>query len=182
MIRLKATSELDGITREFEVAKASLSNWRPFFDDWADMWRESRVTMFDTSGSSTGGKWKWYLGKENRYLQFKVKTYGRQVKRNDVLRWKQGREYLQPSLTRKGAKFNIERISDNEIEVGTSLPYAINHHLGVGRTPEWAGGHVFVKRPILNWGKRLERDTIKLLGRHIGASARDSRFVGLRFQ
>jgi len=103
--------------------------------------------VFESEGrAATGSSWPEYSGAEKSYASWKRDNVGGDI---SLLRWATNNERLFPSLTRKGAEYNVARVTDTGWEWGTSLPYAHKHQRGVGRSTAW-GKYPIPQRKFMN--------------------------------
>lgn len=165
MITLRVTDNSGALQRAIVVASDTLADWGPFFGAWAELWRDSRERMFETSGRSTDTPWPMYSRStgEAQYAAIKASIFGRRMTQSDVLTWLIGPERLRPSLTQPTHEFTIHEETPESLTVGTSVPYAAHHDQGVGNAPAHLGGHPIPKRPLLNFGTELEYLTSRLV-------------------
>lgn len=157
-----------------EAAIRNAKDWKQF---WAGkggpislLWAESRKEMFATEGVSTGANWPKYTRQEQRYW-LPIKRWSLGVSRiapGSILRWTPtprsatpaAHERLYPSMTVTNHPNYVYEVSGTQVSLGTSLPYARNHNLGVGaytrKTSRKKSGTVTIptpKRPLVRFGK-----------------------------
>lgn len=161
-------------TGALEAAIRNAKDWKAF---WAGkdgpiskQWAESRKVMFATEGQSTGADWPKYTRQEQRYwLPIKRWSLGvKKIATGGILRWTPtprsstpaAHERLYPSMTVTNHPHYVYDVSGTRVELGTSLPYARNHNLGIGaytrRTSKKKSGSVTIptpKRPLVRFGK-----------------------------
>lgn len=161
-------------TGALEAAIRNAKDWKAF---WAGkdgpiskQWAESRKVMFATEGQSTGADWPKYTRQEQRYwLPIKRWSLGvKKIATGGILRWTPtprsstpaAHERLYPSMTVTNHPNYVYDVSGTRVELGTSLPYARNHNLGIGaytrRTSKKKSGSVTIptpKRPLVRFGK-----------------------------
>lgn len=129
-----------------EAAIRNAKDWKKF---WAGkggpislLWADSRKQMFATEGVSTGANWPKYDKLEQRYW-LPIKRWSLGVSRiapGSILRWTPTphsmtpaqHERLYPSMTVTNHPNYVYDVSGTRVELGTSVPYARNHNLGVG--------------------------------------------------
>lgn len=161
-------------TGALEAAIRNAKDWKAF---WAGkggpistLWADSRKTMFATEGQSTGADWPKYTRQEQRYwLPIKRWSLGvKRIEQGGILRWTPtprsstpaAHERLYPSMTVTNHPHYVYDVSGTQVQLGTSLPYARNHNLGIGaytrKTSRKKSGTVTVptpKRPLVRFGK-----------------------------
>jgi len=157
-----------------EAAIRNAKDWKKF---WAGkggpislLWAETRKQMFATEGQSTGADWPKYTRQEQRYwLPIKRWSLGvKRIEQGGILRWTPtprsstpaAHERLYPSMTVTNHPHYVYDVSGTQVQLGTSLPYARNHNLGVGaytrKTSRKKSGTVTIptpKRPLVRFGK-----------------------------
>ena len=157
-----------------EAAIRNAKDWKKF---WAGkggpislLWADSRRQMFATEGKSTGADWPKYTRQEQRYwLPIKRWALGvKRIEQGGILRWTPNprsmtpaaHERLYPSMTVTNHPNYVYDVSGTQVQLGTSLPYARNHNLGVGaytrKTSRKKSGSVTIptpKRPLVRFGK-----------------------------
>jgi hypothetical protein len=161
-------------TGALEAAIRNAKDWKAF---WAGkggpistLWADSRKVMFATEGQSTGADWPKYTRQEQRYwLPIKRWSLGvKRIEQGGILRWTPtprsstpaAHERLYPSMTVTNHPHYVYDVSGTQVQLGTSLPYARNHNLGIGaytrKTSRKKSGTVTVptpKRPLVRFGK-----------------------------
>ena len=122
-------------------------------------WRVSRIEMFRSQGASTGSMWMDYQRRERRYAAIKGRIRGRRVGRSsgDLLRWEPGNEWLMPGMVSRTHPDYVQVEQRMSVTLGTTVPHARNHNLGVGRAPKHLGGHNIPRRPLLRLGEPFKR-------------------------
>lgn len=157
-----------------EAAIRNAKDWKKF---WAGkggpislLWADSRKQMFATEGQSTGADWPKYTRQEQRYwLPIKRWSLGvKRIEQGGILRWTPtprsstpaAHERLYPSMTVTNHPNYVYDVSGTQVQLGTSLPYARNHNLGIGaytrKTSRKKSGTVTIptpKRPLVRFGK-----------------------------
>jgi len=157
-----------------EAAIRNAKDWKKF---WAGkggpislLWAETRKVMFATEGQSTGADWPKYTRQEQRYwLPIKRWSLGvKRIEQGGILRWTPtprsstpaAHERLYPSMTVTNHPNYVYDVSGTQVQLGTSLPYARNHNLGIGaytrKTSRKKSGSVTIptpKRPLVRFGK-----------------------------
>ena len=157
-----------------EAAIRNAKDWKKF---WAGkggpislLWAETRKVMFATEGQSTGADWPKYTRQEQRYwLPIKRWSLGvKRIEQGGILRWTPtprsstpaAHERLYPSMKVTNHPNYVYDVSGTSVQLGTSLPYARNHNLGIGaytrKTSRKKSGSVTIptpKRPLVRFGK-----------------------------
>ena len=87
-------------------------------------------SQFLSRGARGGDDWPDY-GNEPRYRPIKAKFGGGL---HNILRWTPGRERLYPSLTDPRHPEHIYVEGKHSVRMGSSVPYALAHQLGQGRS------------------------------------------------
>jgi hypothetical protein len=173
-------------TGALEAAIRNAKDWKAF---WAGkggpislLWADSRKTMFATEGQSTGADWPKYTRQEQRYwLPIKRWSLGvKRIEQGGILRWTPtprsstpaAHERLYPSMTITNHPNYVYNVSGTSVQLGTSLPYARNHNLGIGaytrKTSRKKSGTVTVptpKRPLVRFGRPFADGVQKELNR-----------------
>lgn len=131
---------------QLEAAIRNVGEWKDFWGqpdgEMSQAWANSRMLMFATQGASTGPKWPGYTKLETKYW-VPIKKWSLGVKKIDkggILRWTAnpmqtaaaGKEILWPSMCVPGAPGYVWSVQDNNVQCGTSVPYAQNHDKGQG--------------------------------------------------
>ena len=184
-----------------EACIRGAGDWSGFWSDKngpiATAWAESRRAMFASQGRSTGTPWPDYTKDERKYY-VPVKRYvtGKKVTKADLLRWEGkglepgAKERLMPAMGMTSHREFIFRVDGNVATMGTSVPYARKHNLGVGaylRKWKTKKGVKVVpvqtpRRPLLAFGRpfmlavrgELERVALKTGGK-IGITSKELR-------
>jgi phage gpG-like protein len=87
--------------------------------------------QFASEGRRSGRPWGPYTSQEKIfYVPYKIAMLGTAT---PILRWKGGRERLYPSFVNRSHPEHIRRIGKDSVEVGSSVPWARKHHLGIGK-------------------------------------------------
>ena len=150
---------LDALT-ELEL---SFKDFRPLFRDAAKLFYEFEKEAFDTEGeSSDAGEWQelsplYALMKERRHPNKTI------LRRTDA---------LYRSLTQPNARGSIRRVTETELEIGTSIPYAIYHQVGTSRMPA---------RPLIALTAQQERQMATFLRRGLAEFVRRAGFIVSEF-
>lgn len=165
-----------------EIIEASIRNaddWSRFWGNKSGpishLWAKSRTHMFATEGASTGPRWPEYTYMEKRfYLPIKRwlldinrgKSWRAMMPKGSLLRWTSmpsssavaPHERLYPSLCLPSHPEYIFRQrggtkKGNGVEIGTAVPYAVNHDQGRGE---------YKRKPRKNTilGKRDKKGTL----------------------
>jgi hypothetical protein len=131
---------------QLEAAIRNAQQWVDFWGqkdgEMSQAWANSRMIMFATQGASTGPKWPGYTAMEKKYY-VPMKTHVlkvRSVGTGGILRWtsnpmqtsKANREILWPSMCTTNGPGYVWQVNGNQVECGTSVPYAQNHDKGQG--------------------------------------------------
>lgn len=142
--KITMKDETGAAVQSLEACIRGAGDWSGF---WADKngpisqaWAESRRVMFATQGRSTGTPWPDYTDLERRYYVpvKKAITEAKRVTKADLLRWggkgdePGAKERLMPAMGVVTHREYIYRVEGNTATMGTSVPYARNHNLGVG--------------------------------------------------
>ena len=185
--RLTLWSNLHGLTERFDLVIGKLERFdvpvapptggRPLslWDHMSQSWVRSRVRMFATLGRDTESPWPTYEQTEERhfYKFWKLAVLGREVGGyRTELRWPETdriwRSFCEPSN-----RYHVNAQTRTTLELGSSLPYAAKHDLGIGNAPRHLGGHRIPRRPLTRFGRWLihewERDATTYAS-EIGAS------------
>lgn len=144
--------------RTFSRLDAAFSDLRPIWPDVRDKFWGIEKEQFDSEGAAgRNGKWQKL---SQRYEAQKIARFGPGLK---IL---QATGDLRASLTGQTSD-TVYRSSKDEIQIGTSLPYARHHHTGAGRLP--------VRKPIDlsdrqrdELMKTVQASLVKLLRRGVG--------------
>ena len=113
-------------------------------------------------GARGGGGWPGY-DNEPRYKAIKAEIGGGL---HMMLRWQPGRERLYPALVDPSHPEHIYEESTHHVRMGTRVPYAIRHQLGIGVTKH--DGIPTPKRPLIQptvWDRNA---WFRAIQRHIG--------------
>ena len=132
-------------SREFSRMDAKFEDLTPIWPDVRGFFWEIQGEQFDSQGSKGGGgKWK---ALSKRYAIQKIARYGSGKK---IL---EGTGALRDSLTgdAEGSYFSS---SKTEVAIGTTIPYGIYHHRGMGNNP---------KREIISFSDRQQTDMMKVI-------------------
>lgn len=163
VIRDNATG---AIIEAVDVAILKCEDFTPVWKRWRPEWYASRRQQRRTSGRSTGAPWVQYhrTTERERYMHFKGSITGRalgldpeQYRSRQFLHslrpltWP-GKERLLPSLENPLHPDAIWISTEKKLTLGTRVPYARKHELGIGRAPAHLGGHRIPKRPMLRIG------------------------------
>jgi phage gpG-like protein len=142
--KITMRDETGAAVQTLEACIRGAGDWSGF---WADKsgpismaWAESRRAMFLSQGRTTGTPWPDYSAKERKYyVPVKAKFAGHaKVTKANLLRWDGtgaepgSHERLFPSMTVTSHAQYVYRVEGNTATMGTSVPYARNHNLGVG--------------------------------------------------
>jgi len=154
--------------------------------------------MFVSQGRSTGTPWPDYTKQERKYYVpvKKAVTGLPQVTKAHLLRWDgtgpepSAKERLFPAMSQTSHREFIYRVAGNEATMGTSVPYARKHNLGIGvynrRWRTKKGVKVIAvptpKRPLLEFGRPFTnsvRDELKAVaiksGGKVGITSQELR-------
>jgi phage gpG-like protein len=134
--------------RAFDSMGRRTRNLYPVMQYIAQDFERVMEDQFDSEGASTGTEWAplsddWWehkvnVGKDHGTLQYNQK--------------------LVQSLTDSGAPGAIRDVSNNEVTMGTSVPYAIFHIEGTGRMP---------RRNFMRIPANTQRHWVAVLNRYI---------------
>ena len=165
--------ETGAAVQSLEACIRGAGNWSGFWSDKdgpiAKAWATSRRQMFLSQGRSTGTPWPDYTKEEKRYyLPVKKWLTGHaKMGKASLLRWDgtgpepSAKERLFPAMSVTTHREFVYRVSGNVATMGTSVPYARNHNLGLGSyNRKWKrkrGVKVIQvptpKRPLLEFGR-----------------------------
>ena len=165
--------ETGAAVQTLEACIRGAGDWSGFWADKdgpiAKAWAASRQQMFLTQGRSTGTPWPDYTKLERKYyVPVKKAVTGRaQVTKTSLLRWDgtgpepSVKERLYPAMSMTTHREFVYRVTGNEAAMGTSVPYARKHNLGLGayhrRWRTKKGVKVIAvptpKRPLLEFGR-----------------------------
>ena len=142
--KITMTDETGKAVQTLEACIRGAGDWSGF---WADKsgpisqaWADSRRAMFLSQGRSTGTPWPDYTAKEKKYyapIKAWLTGHGRISKAN-LLRWDgtgsepSANERLFPSMALTTHREYVYKVSGNVATMGTAVPYARKHNLGVG--------------------------------------------------
>ena len=127
-----------------EACIRGAGDWSGFWGDKggpiSTAWAASRRDMFLTQGKSTGTPWPAYTPLERKYyLPVKAWLTGlHKVDKTGLLRWDgrgpepTGKERLFPGMVLTSNREYVYQVSGNVATMGTKVPYARKHNLGVG--------------------------------------------------
>lgn len=160
-------------------AVSSIEAWAESIDDWSlptqrpasgggfswdgrsawdrieDVWIESREELFDSYGVSEGTPWPRYADTEEAKVYRHAKAAILEIPISEIerdrLRWG-GPNRLMRSMTGGSSEYWY-RHSIDWMEVGTAVPYAVNHDQGIGVGPWWGGDAPIPRRPLLSMGE-----------------------------
>jgi hypothetical protein len=185
-----------------EACLRGAGDWSPFWagkdGPIAEAWANSRRAMFLTQGRSTGTPWPDYTKLERKYYVpvKKAVTGLSAVTKASLLRWDgtgpepSAKERLFPAMSQTSHREFIYRVDGNVATMGTSVPYARNHNLGLGQyNRRWRtkrGVKVIAvptpKRPLLEFGRPFifaVRDELKRIaimsGGKVGVTSQELR-------
>jgi hypothetical protein len=158
------TDNFGEIESALQSAVSGVTDWTDAWELLRGPWEARGREMFASKGASTGTPWPLYKDtvERNRYVYAKASILKRKVSSLQELRWEPGRERLYPSLTDTRDQFAVWDVSPLELRSGTSLGYAGSHNLGIGTAPDWAGGHVTPRRPLLGMSPQFVEDTRRM--------------------
>lgn len=135
----------DRLLNSLERLDLSLRDFRPLFNQASQLIYEFEKEAFDSEGSTSRvGKWKPLTA---RYTRWKEKT----APGKPILQLSGA---LKRSLTRPNARGSVRRVTEEELIVGSSLPYAVFHQAGTPR---------MVARPPFALTKQQEKQIAKIL-------------------
>lgn len=178
-----------------ELAARNAGDWSEFWGDRNSplslAWAESRRDMFVSEGGSTGVRWPPYSAKERKYyvpVKLAVLFRGQKsasgfhrLNPGSILRWTTSPsntaaapyERLYPSMCYPTHPEYVYNRVGNGVEMGTRVPYARNHNLGVGAyRRHFKTKSVFVptpKRPLVRFGDPFIETVRRALGQVVGA-------------
>lgn len=164
-LTLRIETQAGALAEVFEASIPKIADYRTpapgrisLWDLMGRSWRSSRRWMWQTQGASTGTPWPYYdqTAEADWYRWYKAGVYRRLLSVFDVLRWERG-ERLRPSMVQRTHPEYIQREGRADLVLGTAVPYARNHDLGIGRAPERMGGHAIPRRPLLAFGGQLRK-------------------------
>ena len=194
LIRMQDNSG-DGVVM-LELAARNAGDWSPFWGDknspLSMAWARSRREMFMTQGSSTGSTWPGYTAQERKYyvpvklaVLFRGVSAGgsgfHRLDKGSILRWTTSPsssgaaayERLYPSMGYPSHPEYVYTVTDNSVEMGTRVPYARNHDLGLGAYKRrFKSKTVSVptpRRPLVRFGDPFIEDVRRALGQVVGA-------------
>jgi hypothetical protein len=168
------TDNLGNVIERIESAITECSDFRPLWDTLRRPWEDSRETMYDTQGKSTGSPWLGYeeTDESEWYVWWKAAVTDQVIESPEdlnhlLLRWTQN-ERLYPSLTNTRSRFAIWKEEPLALTMGTRAPGAAQNNDGTGRAPRRMGGHDIPKRLLLSFGRQFTQ----------AVAARQSDFAG----
>jgi len=150
--------ELSGgrqVETELNITIERLRSFKPLFKKIASDFRKTQNSLFAAEGAFEGNA-AW-AALSPGYKEQKAKKFpGRKIL--------QATGKLRTSLVTKAGEGAINNITDDSIEIGTSIEYAGYHQTGTGKMPA---------RPIFNITKNQEDKWINLVVQHIMKSGVD---------
>jgi hypothetical protein len=200
--KITMKDETGAAVQTLEACIRGAGDWSGFWADKdgpiAKAWATSRRTMFVSQGRSTGTPWPDYTKLERKYyVPVKKAVTGRsQVTKASLLRWDgtgpepTAKERLFPAMSQTSHREFVYRVEGNVATMGTSVPYARKHNLGLGAyNRRWRtkkGVKVIAvptpKRPLLEFGRPFinsVRDELKAVaiksGGKVGITSQELR-------
>ncbi len=138
------------------VAVEDAQDFRPYWRRAHPAYLYMAHRMFDSGGF---GQWPSYdETQEQQYAAAKGEILGRRMGRDDVLRWKGGRERLHPAFVDPMHPEHVADMSETMFEVGVSVPYAYHHDKGVGVGPDWGGSKPIPRRSLTDTDEQFVDD------------------------
>jgi len=128
---------IDGAPRVKAALQGLLDNvqdWRALGPEVHEFFIAKQIALFASEGRSENAPWPDYSGQEPKYAAYKRGIVGDAYAKR-LLRWTPGREILYPSLTESRHAQHVWSVQEQRFTFGTRVPYAMNHHKGVGTGP-----------------------------------------------
>jgi len=122
--------EVDGeqqLSRFFDYASEEMPNWKDVFAEWGKDFRETQHSVFMNEGAFEG-RTRW-AELSPAYAEWKAQVYG---ETRILVRTRR----LWNSLISEQHTDHIHDYDENEMRVGTSVPYAIFHQRGTMNMPQ----------------------------------------------
>lgn len=127
----------DQIKQSLGLAADAVATWRPAFDRiHEDFTSTVMPQQFASQGARGGSRW---VGYQNEPVYAKIKKYRLGVT-EPILRWARSSgppesgERLYPSLVNPTHPDHVYEATNTTFRIGTRVPYAIKHQLGIGTT------------------------------------------------
>jgi hypothetical protein len=176
--RIEITNSLGEVVERIESAITQCSDFTPMWTALREPWERSRRIMYQTLGRSNNTPWpkvedtdeaEWYVWYKAAVLDLRIERPS-DLNRL-ILRWI-GDERLYPSVTNTRHRLAIWRPEPLALAMGTRAPGARNNDQGIGKAPEFMGGHEIPRRSLLTFGPAFAKDTGKALGNLAGDISR----------
>lgn len=114
----------DKAAAELTALSGKMQNLRGLFEQVL----EPDIYEWQTERFDAEGKPERWARLSARYAAWKARRYpGRRILEREGL--------LREGLTRRGGRFQVRRVTDASLELGTSAPYAQFHQFGTRRMP-----------------------------------------------
>lgn len=149
----------DRLLNSLERLDLSFKDFRPLFNEASRLVYEFEKDAFASEGSTSKvGRWKPLT---RAYAQWKEKKApGKPILELTGT--------LKRSLTRPNARGSVRRVTEDELTIGTSIPYGIFHQTGTRK---------MVARPPFAQTKQQERQIVKILRDGIAAFVKRAGFT-----
>lgn len=147
------------LRRRIDGLAANLEDFRPAFEQMADVWLEHMQQVFATEGMATAGHWP---ALSPAYAAWKAKHYP-----GTHLLVREGTLGL--AMTSKGGPGNIREISATQMVLGGRRPTP-NGNWDVGRLHQ-EGTRFIPRRRIINLPEWLKRQWMQILRQHLRSEA-----------